>query len=477
MRSEPATNLRFTRHSCASILRMRKLTLLLLLAAAGAAHAQTEARDSGAATLGQRPYMGWSSWSFFRVDPTEAKVKAQVDALIADRLPELGYRYINIDARWTNGYDEHGIPKPNLTRFPSGMAGMAEYLHRRGLRFGLYMTPGISKELYEANPAIEGTTSHIHDIADTSLPGATLNDEYKIDLTKPAARAYIDSVIRQFARWKVDFVKLDFVGPGGGNRPADNRDELRLWHQAILHSGYPIWLELSNWLSIDQARLWRANANGWRIEDDIECYDCDKSTDPTVKGNLTEWSHVALRFADVREWAPYAGPGGWNDLDSLELGNGAKDGVSPDERQSMFIFWAISCAPLYLGSDLTQMDPDDLKLISNRDLIAIDQRGILATPLDIFSLRTRVRQAWINLYPDGEAVLSLFNLGPDPAQVKFDWREVDALRNTEFAKHPPVLTDLMSGEKIAPAAEGIDLTLASHASRIFRLTTAKLPRE
>jgi hypothetical protein len=123
------------------------------------------------------------------------------------------------------------------------------------------------------------------------------------------------------------------------------------------------------------------------------------------------------------------------------------------------------------------MDPDDLKLISNRDLIAIDQRGILATPLDIFSLRTRVRQAWINLYPDGEAVLSLFNLGPDPAQVKFDWREVDALRNTEFAKHPPVLTDLMSGEKIAPAAEGIDLTLASHASRIFRLTTAKLPRE
>ena len=419
--------------------------------------------------------MGWSSWSFFRSDPTEAKVKAQVDALIANHLPELGYRYINIDARWTNGYDEHGIPSPNLTRFPSGMAAMAQYLHSRGLRFGLYLVPGISKELYEANPIIEGTTSHIRDITDANLPGATLNDIYKIEVTKPAARAYIESVIRQFARWKVDFIKLDFVGPGGGNRPADNREELRLWHQAILHSGYPIWLELSNWLSIDQARWWRANANGWRIEDDIECYGCDKNADPAIKGNLTEWSHVALRFADVRQWFPYAGAGAWNDLDSLELGNGAKDGVTPDERQTMFIFWAISCAPLYLGTDLTRMDPDDLKLISNRDIIAIDQRGVPASPLDIFSLRSRVRQAWINLYPDGEADLSLFNLGPERAPIKFDWREVDALRNTHYADHPPTLTDLITGEKIAPTQEGISLTLAPHASHIFRVSSAKSP--
>jgi len=456
---------------------MRKLILLLLLGAAAVTRPQSPARVSGASALAQRPYMGWSSWSFFRVDPTEAKVKAQVDVLIAAHLPELGYRSINIDARWTNDYDEHGIPKPNLARFPSGMAGMAEYMHGRGLRFGLYMVPGISKELYAANPVIEGTTSRIHDIANPGLAGATLNDMYKIDVSKPAARAYIDSVIRQFARWKVDFIKLDFVGPGGGNRPADNREELRLWHEAILHSGYPIWLELSNWLSIDQAHFWRSNANGWRIEDDIECYDCDESSDPAVKGNLTEWSHVALRFADVREWFPYAGPGGWNDLDSLELGNGAKDGLTPDERQTMFILWAISCAPLYLGADLTRLDPDDLKLISNRDIIAVDQRGIAATPLDIFSLRSRVRQAWINLYPGGNAVLSLFNLGPDPAAMKFDWREVDALRNTDFAGHPPMLTDLITGEKIAPTPDGINLTLASHASRIFRLTTTKSPHE
>jgi hypothetical protein len=264
------------------------------------------------------------------------------------------------------------------------------------------------------------------------------------------------------------------VGPGGGNLPADNREEIRQWHAAIQRSGYPIWLELSNWLSIDQAPLWRANANGWRIENDIECYACGRSTDPAVKRKLTDWStRVVDRFEDVHEWYRYAKPGGWNDLDSLELGNGDNDGITPSERQSMFILWAISCAPLYLGADLTHLDPGDLKLISNRDIIAVDQRGIAATPLDIQSLRKNPGQAWINLYPDGSAILSLFNLGPDPATIKFDWREIDALRDTHYAAHPPRLTDLISKEQIAPSVAGIDLTIGSHGSRIFRLTPAK----
>jgi alpha-galactosidase len=452
---------------------MRNRIGFVFLATALAVQPQSPTAATKQAALAQRPYMGWSSWSFMRSKPTEEKIKAEVDALFAAHLPELGYRYINIDSGWTDGYDDHGVPKPNLTTFPSGMARLASYLHSRGLRFGLYLGPGIRPNLYEANPVIEGTTAHIHDITDTSLPGATLKGTYKIDFSKPAARAYVDSIVRQFARWKIDFVKLDFVGPGGGNLPADNREEIRIWHEAILRSGYPIWLELSNWLSIDQANLWRANANGWRIEDDIECYSCGRSTDPAIKGNLTEWAKVAGRFADVREWVAYARPGGWNDLDSLELGNGDKDGVTPAERQTMFVLWAISCAPLYLGTDLTHMDAEDLKLISNRDIIAVDQRGIPATPLDIQSLRNRIHQAWINIYPDGSAILSLFNLGPDAAAVKFDWREVDALRNTHFAEHPPKLTDLITSEETAPSKDGINLTLDSHASRIFRLTPGR----
>jgi alpha-galactosidase len=452
------------------MLPMRSLFVVVLLILSAVAKAQTKPHVAESAALAQRPYMGWSSWSFLRGSPTEEKVKAQVDALFAAKLPELGYRYINLDSGWSAGYDDHGVRKPDLTAFPSGMDGFGAYLHGRGLLFGIYLTPGIDQKLYDANPIIAGTTSHIHDITDTSQPGSTRKGSYRIDFSKPAARAYINSIVQQFVRWKVDFVKLDFVGPGGGNLPADNREELRQWHIAILRSGRPIWLELSNYLSIDQAPLWRATSNGWRIENDIECYPCGRSTDPAIKGNLTLWSKVSERFADVRPWISYAKPGGWNDLDSLELGNGDKDGITPAERQSMFILWAISCAPLYLGTDLTHLDPADLVLISNRDIIATNQAGIASTPLDIQSLRKQIQQAWITINPDGTAILSLFNLGPDTATVKFNWREIDSLCNTHFADPPPKLTDLITKVDLPVAPEGIDISLDPHASRIFRLT-------
>ena len=333
-----------------------------------------------------------------------------------------------------HGYDDHGIPKPNLKRFPSGMDGMAKYMQAHGLLFGLYLNPGITDKLYKQNPPIAGTTVHI---TDTNQPGSTRRGAYRIDFTKPAAAAYIQSQVKQFDASGFDFIKFDFVGPGGGNLPSDNREELRQWHTAVSHASHPIWLELSNYLSIDQAPLWRATSNGWRIENDIECYGCDKATNET-KGNLTQWSKVVDRFADVVRWIPYAGlgsaaGGGWNDLDTLELGNGDKDGITPAERQSMFTLWAISCAPLSLGSDLTKMDPADLALIANRDLIAIDQAGIPARPLDIQHLRGKPQQAWLTTYPNGSAVLTLFNLANAPASVSVSWSEIDALRDTHLS--------------------------------------------
>lgn len=456
---------------------MRLVVLFTALSLTAAAQTASSVQPRKSEQLVAHPYMGWSSWSVLRGHPTEEEIKAQANALIANHLPELGYRYINIDSGWSDGYDRNGIPKPNLIRFPDGMAGIAAWLHARGLRLGIYMGPGINSKLYDANPVIAGTHIRIDDITDRNLPGSTLRDTYKIDYAKPGAPAYIRSIVDKFASWKVDFVKLDFVGPGGGNRPADDRQDVHQWHLAILHSGRPIWLELSNWLSVDQAAFWRANANGWRIDNDIECYRCGHSSDPAIQHNLTEWSRVVLRFDQIRQWVPFVGPGGWSDLDSLELGNGENDGITPDERQSMFVLWSISCAPLYLGTDLTHMDPHDLKLITNRNLIDIDQRGIPARPLDIQSLRKSgpdaryLQEAWMTLYPDGSAALALFNLGPDNAEIRFGWREVDALRDTHFAAHPPALIDLISKEQFAPS-DGIDFTLASHASRVFRLRPA-----
>ena len=206
---------------------MRLQPVLALLLFAVSAPAQTRPHAAVNAPLAARPYMGWSSWSFLRGKPTEEKVKAQVDALFAAKLPDFGYRYINLDAGWSDGYDDHGVPKPNLTAFPSGMDGFGEYLHTAVSSSESISHPGIDPKLYDVNPIIAGTTSHIHDITDATLPGSTHKGSYKIDFTKPAARTYVNSIVQQFARWKVDFVKLDFVGPGGGNLPADNREEVR----------------------------------------------------------------------------------------------------------------------------------------------------------------------------------------------------------------------------------------------------------
>jgi alpha-galactosidase len=450
---------------------MRSALFAFALAASSVATVAFSQSQTGKTTFAQRPYMGWSSWSFIRSHPTEETIKAQADALIAAKLPAAGYRYINIDDGWTDHFDDHGIPAPNLERFPDGMDGMAKYMHEHGLLFGIYLNPGISEKLYKQNPQIAGTSSHIADITDINQPGSTRRNSYRIDFSKPAAAAYIASQVKQFDAWGVDFIKMDFVGPGGGNLPADNRQEMRQWHAALSRASHPIWLELSNYLSIDQAPLWRATSNGWRIENDIECYSaCDKSADLAIHGNLTVWSKVLVRFADVVRWIPYAGPGGWNDLDTLELGNGDRDGITPPERQSMFILWAISCAPLYLGTDLTKMDPADLALLSNRDIIAVDQAGVPARPLDIQHLRNKPQQAWLTTYPDGSAVLALFNLDQTTSTVKLSWSEIDALRDTQFANGRPLtLHDMISGIDTSADRAGLSVDLEAHASRIFRI--------
>jgi alpha-galactosidase len=431
-----------------------------------AARAQTRTQ----ANFAQRPYMGWSSWSRFHDQIDESLIKGQADALIASRLPAAGYRYINMDDGWSNGFDDHGIPMANPATFPTGIKALSTYLHQRGLLFGIYLNPGISEKLYKQNPRIAGTSSHIADITDVSAPGSTRRQSYRIDFSKPAASTYIRSQVKQFAGWGVDFVKMDFVGPGGGNIPADDREEMRQWHLALSHASRPIWLELSNWLSFDQAALWRTTSNGWRIENDIECYECDNATS-VRKGNLTEWSKVAERFRDVVRWIPYAGPGGWNDLDTLELGNGDRDGLTPDERQSMFLLWSINCAPLYLGSDLTKMDADDLALITKKDIIAIDQAGVPARPLDIQHLRKKQQQVWMTQSKDGTVVFTFFNLDQNASTVTIAWSEVDALRNTHLAAGGKLhCTNLMDNASVTPDAAGLTVALTAHGSRILRVS-------
>jgi hypothetical protein len=192
------------------------------------------------------------------------------------------------------------------------------------------------------------------------------------------------------------------------------------------------------------------HANGWRIDTDVECY-CD---------TLVTWTNsVDNRFADAPAWAPHAGPGGWNDLDSVNVGNGKMDGLTKDERQSYMTLWAISASPLYAGDDLTKLDSYGLSLLTNRDVIAVNQQGRPATPV-----RSGVnQQVWRVRNADGSYTVALFNLDGVARPVTALWSEVG------FEGRASV-RDLWKRRDLGTVEGSFTANLPAHGSRLFRVT-------
>src|SRR5947209_4287034 len=173
------------------------------------------------------PPMGWSSWSSLHSGISAAKIEAQALSL-HQNLQRYGYQYVNVDAGWNSGVDANGRPATDTAKFPDGMAAVAKYVHSLGLKFGIYLVPGIPAEAVTANSPILGTSYHISDIIDPGQPGNTANQgAAKIDFSKPGAAAYVQSEANLLASWGVDYLKMDFVGPGGGRIAADNRPDIQ----------------------------------------------------------------------------------------------------------------------------------------------------------------------------------------------------------------------------------------------------------
>jgi hypothetical protein len=402
------------------------------------------------------PPMGWSSWSSLHQGISTSIIEAQAKSL-HDNLASVGYQYVNIDAGWQNGVDQYGRPTYDTTKFATGIAPVAKYVHSLGLKFGIYLVPGIPAAAVTANSPILGTKYHIKDIADTTKPGNTAQDgSAAIDYTKPGAMAYVQSEANLLASWGVDYLKMDFVGPGGGKIAADNRADIQAWHNAIQRSGRAIHLELSNSLSFANASTWAQYSNGWRIEGDVECY--------SHCVGLTNWAmRVSKRFTDVPQWIPFAGPGHWNDLDSLEVGNGTTtDGLSAAEEQSTITLWSIESAPLLLGTNLTKLDPSDLALLKNKEVVAVDQSGHPAHPVS----QATQQQVWFAKNRDGSYTVALFNLGSDTATVTANWSDL-GLHGAASVR------DLWAEKNLGSQASGYSATLGSHASMLLRVTPTR----
>jgi chitodextrinase len=222
------------------------------------------------------------------------------------------------------------------------------------------------------------------------------------------------------------------------------------WNKALKQTGRPMQFTISWALSHKQADIWKANSNGWRVDTDVECY-CD---------TLVKWDQsVKQRWNDVVQWIPDAGPGHWNNLDSIDVGSAAMDGLTEVERQSHMTLWAIEAAPLYSGDDLTKLDAYGLSLLTNDEVIAIDQAGIPAKPVS----QASDQQAWFARNADGSTTVALFNLGAAPAKVTADWSDVGLSGKAG-------VRDLWSHQDLGTSSGSFSADLPSHGSRLLRIT-------
>jgi len=412
------------------------------------------ATDNG---LSVRPAMGWSSWSFIRRSPDETKIKAQADAMVSSGLASHGYVYVNVDDFWqlcdSNGFVVDGFGRwvADPAKFPNGIKAVVDYVHGLGLKFGFYVTPGIPKNAVLRNTPIEGTSFHAADIANTALLEKNYNckNMYFIDYSKPGAQAYVDSWARQFASWGVDYLKIDGVG-------SSDVPDVEAWAGALRRSGRPINYALSNNLPIADAATWQRLANSWRTQGDVECY-CGPG--PNGSGYpLTTWSRITTRFGSAAAWQSWAGPEGWNDLDSLEIGNGDQVGLTADQRRSTMTLWAMAGAPLLLGTDLTNLTSVDLAMLSNDRLIAVDQDGYAASRI----VSSGANQVWRKREDNGDFIVALFNTDTAASStVSVTWSQVGFTGSA-------TVTDLWSGASVGTVSDSYSATLRPGETRLIR---------
>ena len=412
--------------------------------------------------LGAKPYLGWSSWSLQATKYpgyggqgwlTAQHVKEQSDAMQA-KLQKHGYTYINIDSGWRGGWDEFGRPTPHAERFPQGIRDVADYVHAKGQKFGIYYVPGIDDDLLALNPPIKDTNLRIRDIV--FVPRKIANGwkgGHAIDYSRPGAQEYIQSIADLFASWEIDFLKFDGVTPGSDHYDLtiDARPDVEAWGKALIKTKRPIWLTLSWKIDMRFNDFWKRYANALRTGQDVESYD----------EKLTHWPQISWRFDAARDYAWAAGKGkGWNDLDALLVGNGEMSGLTLDERRSTMTLWAISCSPLYSGDDLTKLDAIGLELLTNDEVIAVQQSGNIAR---LINRDAKKNQVWAAKNADGSVVVAFFNL--DDKQTK----KVIALWKDIGLSGPATVRDLWTHKNLGIANRQYEVTLAPHACRLLRI--------
>ena len=379
--------------------------------------------DSVFNSLAQTPPMGWNSWNKFGCNVSESLLKEMADAMVSSGMKDAGYEYIVVDDCWQVGRDEDGNIQVDPDRFPNGMKAVADYIHSKGLKMGIYSCAG--------SYTCQG---------------------------RPGSRGYQFQDARQYAKWGIDYLKYDWCSNEGQNAQA----AYQTMSDALKASGRPIVFSICEWGENEPWKWGKGIGHLWRITADIrDVYDC-----------VFDWGGVGIvniidKMADLYE---YAGPGQWNDAEMLEVGNG---GMTYDEYVSHFSMWCMLAAPLMSGNDLRKMDAQTKEILMNKEAIAINQdpKGEQARRF----MDMGEKEIWAKPLANGELALCFMNRTETVWNLDYNW-----LRNTIYfaedinmRKNEYKVRDLWQHKDLGTTKTNLKKEIPGHGVLMVRLTPIK----
>jgi alpha-galactosidase len=420
------------------------------------------------------PPMGWNSWDPYGESATEKDIRANADVM-AHRLKSFGWQYVVVDMGWyvTNhsagdnsknpefSIDRFGRYSPAVNSFPSAKDGrgfkpLADYVHSLGLEFGIHIIRGIPRTAVQENLPIAGSSFHAAEAAGTADTCPWNSYNYGVDESKPAAQVYYDSILKLYASWGVDFLKVDCIASHPYKGAA-----IRMLAEAIHKTGRPMVLSLSPGPApVDEAAQFEQSAQMWRISDDIWDVWRSSSDFPQGPGN---------QFARAAEWEKYSGPGHWPDADMLPIGKLEPSAgwgpprasrLSRDEQRSLVTLWSIFRSPLIMGGNLTLLDDWTASLLTDPEVIAVDQHSRDNRAV----INTGKAAVWLARPEEGQDYyLALFNLENARQTLAYSWKDL-GLPGSRYN-----LRNLWEVKNLGVAA-AVSVTLAPHASVLYRIS-------
>jgi len=354
--------------------------------------------------LAQTPPMGWNSWNKFACNVNEKVIRDTADAIASNGMKDAGYQYVVIDDCWHGQRDADGFITADKARFPNGIKALADYIHAKGLKFGIYSDAGA--KTCGGRPGSQG-------------------------------HEYQDAL--QYARWGVDYLKYDWCSTGTRNA----EEAYTLMSDALRASGRPVLFSMCEWGNA-KPWLWAAKVgNLWRTTGDI-----------TARWEGKHGYSLGITtIVDFNEplW-PYAGPGHWNDPDMLEVGNGD---LTPAEYRSHFALWSLMAAPLIAGNDVATMSQQTRDILLNRDVIAINQDAAGVQGHRVW--KQGDLEVWSKPLADGGRAVILWNRGTQPASITADWGMLGYPRSLKLNAR-----DLWAHKELGQKAGSYAATVGAH---------------